>query len=130
MDVAGYVELSRNTTSAIKTPVSALTRWPNQNFPVQGDPPLIAPYYSQFMVRGYEPTGRMYWRRLDVKEHANDEGKEEITEYMLEWVSTEVRSTVLGAEDFEAKHALIVTWHDLTFSGCTEAESQCPVSYS
>lgn len=123
------MELSRNTTSAIFTPKGPLTKWPNQRYPDEPDPPFISPYFAQFEVRPADP-GRMYWRRLDVSEETSD-ARKEVTQGMLDLLSAEVRAQVLGAEQFEATHALIVTWYELTFYGCTvQPPIQCKVRES
>ncbi len=42
---------------------------------------------------------------------------------MLELISTDVRAAVLGADQFQASHGVVITWYMVTFAGagCSSA---------
>ncbi|XP_013418585.1 sushi domain-containing protein 2-like [Lingula anatina] len=84
--------------------------WPNKGFPSKPDPPLIAPYYAQVQLtpstpHGSRNVGEVLWKIV------SDSAE-------LERFTETVRTSMVDADNFEATHAFLATWINVTCNGC------------
>ena len=103
--------------------------WPNDDYPNTPDAPFIAPFYSEADLQPFLPDepSRISWRVLDPSQPSTN-NERDIMIGMLNSLSDEIQRAVVGADDFVAQYAVVVTWHQVTFghSNCQTAD-QCVV---
>ncbi|XP_068250957.1 protein mesh isoform X1 [Palaemon carinicauda] len=93
--------------------------FPVQEWPTRPDPSFIGPFYSKCNIGELKPgdldTRRpgVYWRLERDLPSRQDQVGVTIRE-RLKW---DIREGIVGAEIFTPKHAIIVTWKNVTFSG-------------
>ncbi|XP_054262064.1 protein mesh isoform X2 [Macrosteles quadrilineatus] len=110
----GHVEFSdppEHYTYPLSFPISD---WPKKN-----DPAFIGIFFSKCRVGSIRPTdldqrtpGVYFRMERDLQARQDWYGVE-----MRERVKWDIRSGVVGAQDFEPKHMAIITWKNVSFAG-------------
>lgn len=111
----GYLEFS-DSPEYVQYPLV----FPTKNWPKENDPAFIGIFYSKCRVGKLEEEEKkpgVYFRsENNLGERIDQEGVE-IRE-RLKW---DVREGIVGAKTFDPKHAIIVTWKDVSFVGGVES---------
>ncbi|XP_033217639.1 protein mesh isoform X2 [Belonocnema kinseyi] len=93
--------------------------FPNKDWPKKNDPSFIGIFFSKCRIGRLRPTdidqrspGVYFRMERDLQSRQDQFGKE-----MYERVKWDVREGVVGADTFNPKHAVIVTWKNMSFAG-------------
>ncbi|KAK7080924.1 hypothetical protein SK128_016330 [Halocaridina rubra] len=93
--------------------------FPVEEWPDKPDPSFIGPFYSKCNIGEKKPGDQdprrpgVYWRLERDLPTRQDQVGVEIRE-RLKW---DIREGIVGAAIFNPKHAIIVTWKNVTFAG-------------
>jgi hypothetical protein len=112
----GYLGFSNAPFSYQSYPLS----FPVPDWPTMPDPSFIGPFYSKCNIgslKSGETTDQqkpgVYWRlERDLPARSDRLGVE-----LRERIKWDVREGMVGAEIFNPKHLIIVTWKNVTFAG-------------
>lgn len=113
--INGYLEFSDPPPTYPAYPLV----FPNKDWPKQNDPAFIGIFFSKCRtgnVRAEDLDQRkpgVYFRLERDLQTRTDTFGVEVRE-RLKW---DIRTGVIGAEAFDPKHAVIVTWKNITFAG-------------
>ncbi|CAL4067748.1 unnamed protein product, partial [Meganyctiphanes norvegica] len=96
-------------------------QFPTPKWPERPDPSFIGPFYSKCNIGAQRPGDTetderkpgVYWRLVRDLPSRQDQFGVEIRERLM-W---DIRDGMVGAEIFMPKHAIIVTWKNVTFAG-------------
>ncbi|GJQ65539.1 hypothetical protein Trydic_g7640 [Trypoxylus dichotomus] len=111
----GYLEFSDPPDNFEAYPLT----FPVKDWPRVNDPSFIGIFFSKCRVgaiRAEEIDQRrpgVYYRMERDLQFRTDQFGVEVRE-RLKW---DIRNGIIGADNFEAKHAVIVTWKNVTFAG-------------
>lgn len=113
----GYLEFS-DPPDQYAYPLS----FPTVDWPYKNDPSFIGIFYSKCRVGSIENTdvdqrepGVYFRMERDLQSRRDKFGIE-----MRERVKWDIRESVVGSETFDPKHAIIVTWKNVSFAGGIE----------
>ncbi|KAF2368716.1 NIDO domain, partial [Trinorchestia longiramus] len=112
----GYLGFSNAPFSYQSYPLT----FPVPDWPSMADPSFIGPFYSKCNIgslKSGETTDQqkpgVYWRlERDLPARSDQMGVE-----LRERIKWDVREGMVGAEIFNPKHLIIVTWKNVTFAG-------------
>lgn len=117
VSIHGFLAFSDGPTLSPSYPLT----FPIVDYPKQSDPSFIGPFYSKCKIgelRGDELDARksgVYFRvERDLMGRTDQLGVE-----LRERLKWDVREGIVGSEWFEPRHAVIVTWKNVTFAGGT-----------
>lgn len=115
VSINGYLEFSDPPTSYKTYPLV----FPNKDWPKENDPAFIGIFFSKCRVGALrdEDVDRrkpgVYFRlERDLQGRTDQFGVE-----MRERVKWDIREAVIGSDSFDPKHAIIVTWKNVSFAG-------------
>ncbi|KAK0165466.1 hypothetical protein PV328_003974 [Microctonus aethiopoides] len=110
----GYLEFSDPPEHYTYPLVFPVKDWPKKN-----DPSFIGIFFSKCRIGALRPTDNdqrrpgVYFRQeRDLQKRTDQFGVE-----IRERVKWDIREGVVGAESFDPKHAVIITWKNMSFSG-------------
>lgn len=112
--INGYLEFSDPPPTYPAYPLV----FPNKDWPKENDPAFIGIFFSKcrtgYLRNGDDPRKPGVYFRLerDLQTRTDVFGVE--VRERLKW---DIRTGVIGAETFYPKHAVIVTWKNVTFAG-------------
>ncbi|XP_043469976.1 protein mesh isoform X2 [Leptopilina heterotoma] len=93
--------------------------FPNKDWPKKNDPSFIGIFFSKCRIGKLRPTdidqrkSGVYFRmERDLQSRKDQFGRE-----MYERVKWDIREGVVGAETFDPKHSVIITWKNMSFAG-------------
>lgn len=111
----GYLEFS---DPPVNYPAYPLV-FPIKDWPVQNDPSFIGIFFSKCRIGAQRPedidqrTPGVYFRlERDLQTRTDQLGVE-----VRERLTWDIRQAVIGADSFLPKHAIIVTWKNVSFAG-------------
>ncbi|XP_014233567.1 protein mesh [Trichogramma pretiosum] len=117
-----YTRLSMNGFLEFSDPPEHYTyplNFPISDWPKSNDPSFIGPFFSKCRIGNVKPTDSdqrkpgVYFRmERDLQKRTDQFGVE-----MRERLMWDIREGVVGADSFEPKHAVIVTWKNMSFAG-------------
>ncbi len=133
--VPGFIAFSQNVPADIVGFVWQ-ERLPNPLYPEpnQQDPPFLAAFYAEHDMSGPDRAqpSHVSYRLLD-EDAAGSNSESRIIRGMLADLSRQIQAAVLGADNFNARYGVMVTWYKITFRGnnCQYSGSSdnCAVSY-
>ncbi|XP_044012971.1 protein mesh isoform X2 [Aphidius gifuensis] len=110
----GYLEFSDPPDHYTYPLVFPVKDWPKKN-----DPAFIGIFFSKCRIGSLRPTDQdqrrpgVYFRmERDLQKRTDQFGVE-----MRERVKWDIREAVVGSNTFEPKHAVIITWKNMSFAG-------------
>uniref|UniRef100_A0A1B6DF11 AMOP domain-containing protein n=1 Tax=Clastoptera arizonana TaxID=38151 RepID=A0A1B6DF11_9HEMI len=93
--------------------------FPNQDWPKQNDPSFIGIFFSKCRIGSIRPTdidqrppGVYFRMERDLQTRTDQMGVE-----MRERLTWDIRTGVVGADNFTPKHSAIITWKNMSFAG-------------
>lgn len=111
----GYLEFSDPPENYPAYPLV----FPVKDWPTKNDPAFIGIFFSKCRIGSIRPEDvdqrrpGVYFRlERDLQTRTDQLGVE-----MRERVKWDIREGVIGAESFEPKHSIIVTWKNVSFAG-------------
>jgi len=111
----GFLGFSDSMESSPLPPL----QFPVQTWPKDKDPSFISPFYSRCRIGRYKESDQdkrtpgVYFRlERDLPARYDQMGVE-----IRERIKWDVREAMVGAENFLPKHAVIVTWKNVSFVG-------------
>ncbi|XP_015599243.1 protein mesh isoform X2 [Cephus cinctus] len=117
-----YTRLSMNGFLEFSDPPEHYTYplvFPVKDWPKKNDPSFIGIFFSKCRIGKLRPTDidqrepGVYFRlERDLRKRTDQFGVE-----MRERVKWDIRQGVVGADTFDPKHAIIVTWKNMSFAG-------------
>ncbi|XP_063878525.1 protein mesh-like isoform X1 [Scylla paramamosain] len=111
----GYLGFSDAPFNWANYPLS----FPVQDWPTRPDPSFIGPFYSKCNIGelrpgdDYSKRPGVYWRMARDLPSREDQFSVELRERLM-W---DIREGMVGTAIFRPKHAIIVTWKNVTFAG-------------
>lgn len=114
MSINGYLEFS-DPPSHYRYPLT----FPVKNWPKENDPAFIGIFFSKCRIGSVKPDDQdqrrpgVYFRMERDLQTRTDRFGVEVRERLM-W---DIRKGVVGSETFIPKHAVIVTWKNMSFTG-------------
>ncbi|XP_015127010.1 protein mesh [Diachasma alloeum] len=114
LSMNGYLEFSDPPNHYTYPLVFPVKDWPKKN-----DPAFIGIFFSKCRIGSLRPTdidqrepGVYFRMERDLQKRTDQFGVE-----MRERVKWDIREGVVGSDTFQPKHAVIVTWKNMSFAG-------------
>ncbi|XP_076766947.1 protein mesh [Xylocopa sonorina] len=117
-----YIRVSMNGYLEFTDPPPYYTYplvFPNKNFPIENDPSFIGIFFSKCRIGEIRSTDTdkrkpgVYFR----VENDLDTRKDQFGVEMRERLKQDIREGIDDADAFEPKHAIVVTWKNMSFVG-------------
>ncbi|XP_012265044.2 protein mesh isoform X2 [Athalia rosae] len=114
LSMNGYIEFSDPPEQYTYPLVFPVKDWPKKN-----DPSFIGIFFSKCRIGKIRPTeidqrepGVYFRQERDLQKRTDKFGVE-----MRERVKWDIRQGVVGADSFDPKHAVVITWKNMSFAG-------------